>query len=83
MVPIGLRGEKRLSDAIAQAVLIGRIATGAAEEEYVDADKRHAGLKGGRSRAESVAVDTLLPRRHTAASLRSGRGTCRRSMPST
>ena len=57
MVPIGPRGEKHPSDAMAQAVLMGRIAIGAAEEEYVDTDKRHAGFQGGRSWAESLDAD--------------------------
>ena len=42
---------------MAQAVLIERIATGASEEECVDADRRHAELQGGRSRAESLDAD--------------------------
>ena len=56
-MPIGPRDETRPSDAIAQAALMGRIATGVAEDEYVDADKRHAELQGGLSRAESLDAD--------------------------
>lgn len=44
---VGPRGEKRPGDVIANAVLAARIATGEAEEEYVDQDRRAAGVKRG------------------------------------
>ena len=56
-MPIGPNGEKRPADAIAQAVMIGRIATGEAEEEYVDTAKRRAGRKGAKARAQSMSAE--------------------------
>ena len=50
MTPVGPNGEKRPADAIAQAVMIGRIATGEADEEYVDAAKRRAERNDGKAR---------------------------------
>lgn len=51
---IGPRGEKRPGDVIANAVHAARIATGEAEEEYVDLDRRAAGKKGGAARAAAL-----------------------------
>ena len=48
MTPVGPNGEKRPADTTAQAVMIGRIATGEADEEYVDAAKRRAERNDGR-----------------------------------
>ena len=56
-MPTGPNGEKRPADAIAQAVMIGRIATGEAEEEYVDTAKSKAGSKGGRARADALTAE--------------------------
>lgn len=56
-MPIGPNGEKRPAGAIAQAVMIGRIATGEAEEEYVNKGKRAGGQKGGKARAESLTPE--------------------------
>ena len=53
-MPVGPKGQKRPADAIAQAVMIGKIATGEAEEEYVDQVKSQSGRKGGQARAESL-----------------------------
>lgn len=36
-MPIGPNGEKRPQSTVANAVLVGKIATGLAKEEYVDA----------------------------------------------
>ena len=45
---IGPRGEKRPGDVIANAVLADRFATGEAEEEYVDQEKRPPAKRGPR-----------------------------------
>ena len=53
---IGPNGEKRPADPVASAVMVGRIATGLAEEEYVDAGRREGGLKGGKARAAKMSA---------------------------
>ncbi len=52
-MPTGPNGEKRPADVIANAVHVMRIATGEAEEEYVDAAK----AKGGKARAKAVSAE--------------------------
>lgn len=42
---------------IANAVRTMRVATGEAEEEYVDACKRKGGLKGGPARAQALSAE--------------------------
>ena len=54
---IGPNGEKRPTDVIANAVHVMRVATGEAEEEYVDQAKRAAGLKGGAARAAALTAE--------------------------
>jgi hypothetical protein len=49
---IGPHGEKRPGDAIANALHVAKLATGEAEEEYVDESKR----AGGRARAEVLTA---------------------------
>ena len=56
-MPTGPKGEKRPADAVAQAVMIGRIATGEAEEEYIDEGRSSAGRRGGDARAESLSPE--------------------------
>jgi len=56
-MPVGPNGEKRPADVIANAVLSMQIATGDAEEQYVDQAKRKGGLKGGTARAKAVSAD--------------------------
>ena len=53
-MPIGPNGEKRPSNPVAAGVLIARIATGEAEEEYVDQERRARGRKGGVARAAAL-----------------------------
>ena len=55
---IGPNGEKRPSNPVAAGVLIARLATGEAEEEYVNQERQAGGQKGGKARA-----DTLTPER--------------------
>ena len=59
-MPKGPRGEKRPADAIARAVMIGRIATGEIVEKKTDDDGKDPnavalGSKGGRSRARRLS----------------------------
>ena len=52
-MPTGPNGEKRPSDPIAQAVMIGRIATGEVE------DTKHK--KSGRTRSGKARAESLTP----------------------
>ena len=55
-MPKGPKGEKRPADAIGNAVLIGRIATGDAEDTPSAAPGRAVGGKiGGKARAEALS----------------------------
>ena len=56
-MPTGPNGEKRPADVVANAVHTMRVATGEAEEEYVDACKRKGGLKGGPARAQALSAE--------------------------
>ena len=60
-MPKGPRGEKRPADAIARAVMIGRIATGEIEDrlpnkgEGKDPNAQALGSKGGRARMRKLS----------------------------
>ena len=59
-MPKGPRGEKRPADVIGAAVLVGRIATGEAEDTTIDRAKAHhseGGKKGGASRAAALSPE--------------------------
>ena len=56
-MPTGPTGEKRPADVIANAVLSMKIATGEAEERYVNAGQSAGGHKGGKARAESLSAE--------------------------
>lgn len=56
-MPTGPNGEKRPADTLANALRVARIATGEAEEEYVDTAKRRAGQKGGAARAKALSAE--------------------------
>jgi general stress protein YciG len=58
-MPKGPRGEKRPADAIGRAVLIGRIATGEAEDdrETLSSAAAELGRKGGKQRAENLTPE--------------------------
>lgn len=56
-MPIGPNGEKRPADTIANALHVARIATGEAEETYVNADQRVGGRKGGQARARALSAE--------------------------
>ena len=55
-MPIGPKGEKRPSSVIANAVHVMRVATGEAEEEYVNQAKSEGGRNGGKARAKSTTA---------------------------
>lgn len=59
-MPKGPQGQKRPADVIGAAVLVGRIATGEAEDkkrsESVEANRK-GGLKGGAARAKSLSAE--------------------------
>ena len=54
---IGPHGEKRPGNPIANAVHVAKLATGEAEEQYVDTAKQAAGQKGGEARAETLTAE--------------------------
>ena len=58
-MPKGPQGQKRKADVIGNAVLVGRIATGEAEDTKRDAGteaNRKSGLKGGKARAAKLSL---------------------------
>lgn len=58
-MPKGPRGERRPADVIGAAVLVGRIATGEAEDTKRDPGteaNRKGGLKGGKARAKALSA---------------------------
>lgn len=56
-MPTGPNGEKRPADVIANAVHVMRVATGEAEEEYVNPGKSAGGHKGGAARAKILSAE--------------------------
>jgi hypothetical protein len=59
-MPKGPQGQKRKADVIGNAVLIGRIATGEAEDTKRDPGteaNRKGGLKGGKARAKALSPE--------------------------
>ncbi len=59
-MPKGPQGQKRPADAIGLAVLIGKIATGEAEDTKRDPGteaNRKGGLKGGKARAAKLSPE--------------------------
>ena len=60
-MPIGLNGEERPANVVANAVHLARIATGEAEEEHVNSGKSAGGRKGGVARAKSMTAGARLP----------------------
>ncbi|MYH46370.1 MAG: RNA-binding protein [Gammaproteobacteria bacterium] len=55
-MPTGPKGEKRPADTIANAVHVMKVATGEAEESYVNAGNREGGKKGGATRAKRLSA---------------------------
>lgn len=59
-MPKGPQGQKRPADVIGAAVLVGRIATGEAEDTKRDPGteaNRKGGLKGGKARAKALSPE--------------------------
>jgi hypothetical protein len=59
-MPKGPQGQKRPADVIGAAVLVGRIATGEAEDTKRDPGteaNRKGGLKGGKARAAKLSPE--------------------------
>ncbi len=56
-MPTGPNGEKRPADVITNAVHMMRVATGEAEETYVNEGQRKGGQKGGEARAEAISAE--------------------------
>ena len=54
---IGPNGEKRPTNPVAHGVHIGRLATGEAEEQYVDHAKQAGGKAGGTARAAALTPE--------------------------
>ena len=73
-MPVGPRGEKRPANVIGNAVMVARIATGEAEEAFVDDGKDKAavelGRRGGKSRAEKLTSEQRSEIARKAASKR-------------
>ena len=66
----GPKGEKRPGNTLANALHVARIATGEAEETYVDAAKQRGGSKGGKARAEALSPDERSQIAQAAAAAR-------------
>jgi phage gp29-like protein len=58
-MPKGPQGQKRPADAVGLAVLVGKIATGEAEDERdtLSSAAAEIGRKGGRARAEAMTPE--------------------------
>ena len=54
---IGPHGEKRPGNPIANAVHVAKLATGEAEERYVDTAKQAGGKAGGAARAVALTPE--------------------------
>ena len=53
-MPVGPSGEKRPANVVANAVHVMRLATGEAEEAFVNARQSAGGRKGGEARAKTL-----------------------------
>ena len=83
-MPIGPKGEKRPADVVANAVHVMRVATGEADETYVDTAKRKGGLKGGAARASTLSSERRSEIAKQGASVRWGNASSARpKMPTT
>jgi hypothetical protein len=73
----GPRGERRLADVNARAVLIAKIATGEVEDVTTDDGKNAAavalGRMGGKARAESISAKKRIEIAKKAAKTRWGK----------
>ena len=75
-MPKGPQGQKRPADVVGNAVRVMQIATGEAEEEFVDDGKDPAakalGAKGGRARAAKLTAERRSEIARKAAAKRWG-----------
>ena len=69
---IGPNGEKRSGDTIKNALHVAKLATGEAEEVYVDESKRPGGRKGGRARADALTPEQRKQIAESGAAVRWG-----------
>jgi hypothetical protein len=76
-MPLGPKGEKRPTDDIGNAIMIGRIATGEIEDLTTDNGKNAAavalGRMGGKARAEGMSPKRRSEIARKAAAKRWGR----------
>ena len=70
---IGLHGEKRPANPIANAVHVAKLATGEAEEQYVDTTKQAGGRQGGQARAGALTPEQRHQIAKDGAAARLGR----------
>ena len=77
-MPKGPKGEKRPTDVIGAAVMVGRIATGEVEDETPDDGKNKAaqalGRLGGKARAEKLTKEQRSKIAKEAAKVRWSKG---------
>ena len=68
----GPRGERRPADAVARAVMIGKIATGEIEDERdpVSSAAAEMGRRGGKARAENMTPERRAEIARAAAAKR-------------
>ncbi|MBV8685255.1 MAG: RNA-binding protein [Alphaproteobacteria bacterium] len=71
-MPKGPRGERRPVDAIARAVMIGKIATGEIEDEreMITTAAAEMGRRGGKARAERMSPERRAEIARAAAASR-------------
>lgn len=54
---IGPHGEKRPGDTLSNVLHVARLATGEAEETFMDTAKQRGGKKGGKARADALTAE--------------------------
>jgi hypothetical protein len=54
---MGPHGEKRHGDTLSNALHVAWLATGEAEETFVDTAKQRGGKKGGKARADALTAE--------------------------
>ena len=69
-MPIGPQGQKRPADTLANALHVAKLATGEAEEEYVDPVRQAAARAGGEARAAALDPERRREIARKAASSR-------------
>lgn len=69
-MPRGPNGQKRPTDTLANAILVAKVATGEAEEDFPQESQRQGGLKGGPARAENLSSEERSEIARKAANIR-------------